>query len=193
MPIHATNIIVVRSLQAKDAALAAAFLVFGSTASAWAGAHPGMRREAGRLGAILKARNDHPPTPAAHNPDLKLNVTTDAVLRSCSMPPMLVVGGEVTNSSGHSIDYVKLILAFEDDSGRVVYAETMYNSRAASISDDARIRMILGEEPHFEPLAPGASDTFGFSIPPALQQGRAVCRRNEGRRTACRCQLRADG
>ena len=33
------------------------------------------------------------------------------------------------------------------------------------MSDDAYIQKILNEKPHFEPIQPGQSDTFRFSIP----------------------------
>jgi hypothetical protein len=32
------------------------------------------------------------------------------------------------------------------------------------MSDDESVARILNEKPHFEPLLPGQTDTFGFSI-----------------------------
>ncbi len=122
-------------------------------------------QEASRQAAFEKLLNDHPKTVAVTNPSLHIKITTDQILRSCCRPPDLVVAGELTNVSGHRIDSVHLVFAFEDQDGRVLYAESVYNHQAESLSDDAEIQQILKEKPHFTPLAPGETDTFTMSVP----------------------------
>lgn len=104
-------------------------------------------------------------TQVVPNDDLRVVITSDVIMRSCCMPSRLVVGGKITNISGRPIDYVRLHFAFEDSNGKVLHGESLYNYHAESLSDDAYIRKILNEKPHFEPIGPGQSDTFRFSIP----------------------------
>jgi hypothetical protein len=122
-------------------------------------------QEAARQAAYDKQLNDHPKTVAMHNPSLRIVITTDQILRSCCRPPDLVVAGKITNVSGRRIDSVHLVFAFEDEDGRVLSAESVYNHKAESLSDDAEIQQILKEKPHFTPLAPGETDTFSMSVP----------------------------
>ena len=118
-----------------------------------------------RAAAQMRARSDHPQTQVVPNDQLQVVVTSDAILRSCCMPPYLVVGGKITNVSDRPIDYVRLHFAFEDRNGKVLHGESLYNHHAESLSDDAYVQKILNEKPHFDPIRPGQSDTFGFSIP----------------------------
>lgn len=115
--------------------------------------------------AHLHSLYDHPRTVVVDNKDIKVAVTTDAIMRSCCMPPNLVISGKVTNASDHPIDFVHLVFSFEDKNGKVLQAETLYNEKAESMSDDPEVQRVLGEKPHFTPLKPGESDTFRFSIP----------------------------
>ena len=113
----------------------------------------------------LKERYDHPIAQVAANDTVKIDIKADAVMRSCCMPPNLIISGNVTNIGGQPIDYALLTFSFRDKDGKVVYAESIYNEKAASLLNDAEAQAILNEKPHFEPIAPGASDTFSFGIP----------------------------
>jgi hypothetical protein len=121
--------------------------------------------DAARDALYVKALNDHPKTQPIGNPDLKIKITTDSILRSCCRPPDLVVGGRLTNASGKPINYVHLLFAFEDEDGKVLHAESTYNHMAASMADDEEMEQLLNEKPHFTPLKPGDSDTFAMSVP----------------------------
>ncbi|HKN01178.1 MAG TPA: hypothetical protein VJX23_11725 [Candidatus Binataceae bacterium] len=114
---------------------------------------------------IIQARDGHPLTHVIPAADLNVKVTRDVIMRSCCTPPALLVAGDVTNTTIQPLDYVKLILTFEDEHGKVVYTESLYNSKAASLNDDAEVQRILNEKPHFDPLPPGASDHFAFNVP----------------------------
>src|SRR5215475_12334533 len=124
-----------------------------------------------RQEAARKARYDHPRTQVIPNKDLKVVITTDAIMHSCCMPPNLVVAGDVTNISGRPVNYVKMTFSFEDAHGKIVHAETTYNLKAASLGEDEEVRRLLNETPHFDPLQPGTSDTFSFVIPTTMLPG----------------------
>jgi hypothetical protein len=114
--------------------------------------------------ADMHRRYDHPKTQVVPNDRVQVVVTRDVIMHSCCMPPNLVVGGKITNISGKPIDYVHLHFAFEDKNGKVLHGESLYNHHAESLSDDPYIQKILNEKPHYDPIPPGHSDTFGFSI-----------------------------
>jgi len=139
-----------------SAAMAAARVEVASTEEA---------QEAARQAAYDKALNDHPKTEPISNPDVKIKITSDRIIRSCCRPPDLVVGGKVTNASNAPIDYVHLLFAFENEDGKVLHAESTYNKAAVSMADDEEIARILKEKPHFTPLKPGDSDTFSIVVP----------------------------
>ncbi|HEY6395626.1 MAG TPA: hypothetical protein VIX12_09425, partial [Candidatus Binataceae bacterium] len=143
----------------KTTILAATLITFGWLAVGNAGTHVtiknGQDLEAARETAALRARNDHPLTQVVNNKDLKVDITADRIMRSCCMPPNLVVSGKVTNLGARPIDYVKLILSFEDKDGKIVHAENVYNMKAVSLGDDEQVQKILNEKPHFQPLMPG--------------------------------------
>jgi|SRR5579863_1352534 len=120
--------------------------------------------EQARRDADIHNRYDHPKTQVVKNDDLKIDVTTDQIFYSCCMPPNLVVGGNITNVSPRPINYVRLNFAFEDNSGKVLHGESLYNHKAESMADDENTQRILNEKPHFDPLQPGQTDTFAFSI-----------------------------
>lgn len=120
---------------------------------------------AARQAQYDKALHDHPKTQAIGNPDLKIKITTDRIIRSCCRPPDLVVGGQVTNTSSGPINYVHMLFAFEDQDGKVLHAESTYNHMAVSMQDDEEMEQILNEKPHFTVLKPGDSDTFSMSVP----------------------------
>jgi hypothetical protein len=109
--------------------------------------------------------HDHPLAEAMPNSRVAVRIMTDRIMRSCCMPPELVIAGKVTNRTAHPLDYVRLRIAFENAIGGNIYAETIYNSKAASMADSPEVERMLNEKPHFTPLAPGTSDTFVFSIP----------------------------
>jgi hypothetical protein len=108
--------------------------------------------------------HDHPLAQVAVNPDVGIQITRDHILRSCCKPPDLIVSGKVTNITPRPIDYVRLVIAMKDANGRVVYTESTYNHGAATLFEDPEIAKILNEKPHFDPIAPGASDNFVFMI-----------------------------
>ncbi|MHB8383602.1 MAG: hypothetical protein ACYDC3_14840 [Candidatus Binataceae bacterium] len=121
--------------------------------------------DAAREAAMLHARFDHPMTQIQQVKDVHVVISTDQIMYSCCMPPNLVVAGNVVNVDSHPISYVKLIFSFEDKAGKIVHAETIYNSQAVSMGEDAEVSRMLDEKPHFDPLKPGATDHFSFSIP----------------------------
>jgi hypothetical protein len=143
-------------------AFAAAVFASSAIAGTFAPQQPSLNAQ---QKAHLHALYDHPKTEVVPNGDVKIAVTTDAVMHSCCMPPNLVVAGKVTNVSNRDINYVHLIFSFEDSKGKVLHTESLYNNKAASLNDDAEVQKILGEKPHFTTLKPGDSDTFNFSIP----------------------------
>jgi hypothetical protein len=140
------------------------------TASAFAGARVDIRpseevSNAQHQAMYDKLLNDHPKTEAIDNSALKIDITTDRIIRSCCRPPDLVVAGKLTNASARPINYVHILFAFEDKDGKVLHAESTYNKQAVSMGDDEEIEQILKEKPHFTPLKPGDTDTFSMSVP----------------------------
>lgn len=143
----------------------ATLLALGAAGTAISGTRVAIKdSEQVRRDADMHARYDHPKTQVVKNDDLKIDIMRDQIMHSCCMPPNLVVTGKITNVSQRPIDYVRLNFAFEDKSGKVLHAESMFNHKAESMSDDESVARILNEKPHFEPLLPGQTDTFGFSI-----------------------------
>jgi len=152
----------------KKLAATAALLVLGIglTSIAFAGAQvPLQDSETARQEALRKAYYDHPATQVVPSKDVKVVITRDSIMRSCCMPPNLVVAGDVTNITAHSVSYVRMIISFQDAKGKILHAETIYNMKAASLGEDEEVRHLLNETPHFDPLLPGSSDRFTFSIP----------------------------
>ena len=140
-------------------------LAFSAASAAFAGTRVGIKdSEQAAAEADMHARYDHPKTQVVPNDQLQVVVTRDVIMHSCCMPPSLVVSGKITNVSGRPIDYVRLHFAFEDPNGKILHGESLYNHRAASLADDPSIQKILNEKPHFDPILPGQSDTFGFAI-----------------------------
>ena len=149
----------------KKLIVIAIFLALGAASIAFAGTHVEMKdSEQARMEADIHRRYDHPKTQVVKNDDLKIDITRDQIMYSCCMPPNLVVTGKITNVSPRPIDYVRLNFAFEDKGGKVLHAESLFNHKAESMADDENTQRILNEKPHFDPLQPGQSDTFGFSI-----------------------------
>jgi hypothetical protein len=146
----------------------ATFIAFGAASATFAGTRIEIKdikdSDHARAEAQMHARYDHPETQVVPNDQLQVVITSDVIARSCCMPPKLVVGGKITNVSDRPIDYVHLHFAFEDQHGKVLHGESLYNHQAESLSDDAWVQKILNEKPHFEPIRPGQSDTFRFSI-----------------------------
>ncbi len=150
----------------KKRIVIATFLAFGAAASiSFAGTRVEMKDgEKALQAADMHKRYDHPRTQVVRNDDLKINITTDQIMYSCCMPANLVVAGKITNVSPRPIDYVRLNFAFEDSKGKVLHAESLFNHKAESMSDDENTQRILNEKPHFDALQPGQSDTFAFSV-----------------------------
>jgi hypothetical protein len=143
----------------------ATFLAFGAAGVTFAGTRIQIKNsEQAAAEADMHARYDHPKTEVVPNDQLRVVVTHDLIMHSCCMPPSLVVSGKITNISDRPIDYVRLHFAFEDEHGKVVHGESLYNHHAESLADDPWVQKILNEKPHFDPILPGQSDTFGFSI-----------------------------
>jgi hypothetical protein len=122
-------------------------------------------KEAARQANYDKYANDHPKTEAVSQPGLKIAINTDRIIRSCCRPPDLVVSGHVTNVAQRPLNYVHFVFAFEDEDGKVIHAESVYNHKAESLSDDAEMEQILKEKPHFTPIKPGDTDTFVMDVP----------------------------
>lgn len=143
----------------------ATFLALGAASATFAGTRVEIKdSEQAAAQADMHARYDHPKTQVVPNDQLKVVVTSDVIMRSCCTPPSLVVAGKITNVSDRPIDYVRLHFAFEDRNGKVLHGESQYNHHAESLADDPYVQKILNEKPHFDPILPGQSDTFGFSI-----------------------------
>jgi len=113
---------------------------------------------------LLRARNDHPRARVIEAKGLEIEITSDVVLRSCCMPSRLVVAGDITNTGAQPLEYVKMILSFEDENGRVVEAEIGYNHKAESLGDDEQLKRLLHETPHYDPIPPGGSDKFSIGV-----------------------------
>ena len=144
----------------------AALLAFAAASATFAATRVEIKdSDQARADALMRARSDHPQTQVVPNGQLRVVVTDDIIMRSCCMPPRLVVGGKITNVSGRPIDYVHLHFAFEDRNGKVLHGESLYNHHAESLSDDPWVQKTLNEKPHFDPIPPGQSDTFRFSVP----------------------------
>ncbi len=151
------------------AAFAALSFILGMTGIAFAGAQVPLKdSEEAQHAAARKKYYDHPMTQVVQSKDVKVVITTDSIMRSCCMPPNLVVAGDVTNTGTHPVDYVRMLFSFEDADGKVVHAETIYNLKAASLGQDDEIARILREKPHFVPIPPGSTDHFSFSVPTPL-------------------------
>jgi hypothetical protein len=141
------------------------FLAFAAASTTYAGTRVNIKdSEEAAAEADMHARYDHPKTQVVPNDQLQVVVTRDVIMHSCCMPPNLVVAGKITNTSDKPINYVRLHFAFEDKSGKILHGESLYNHHAESLSDDPYIQKILNEKPHYDPIMPGQSDTFGFSI-----------------------------
>lgn len=150
----------------KNFILTTTLLALGVATAAIAGTRVDIKNS--QQAAVERLRSgDHPNAEVVNNKNLQVRITDDTILRSCCMPPMLAVSGRITNTSPMTVDYVRLMLSFES-AGKVVHTETLYNKKAVSLADDAEVQRLLGEKPHFEPIAPGGSDTFAISIPVPL-------------------------
>jgi len=140
-------------------------LVFGAASATFAGTRVDIKdSEQAAAEADMHARYDHPKTQVVPNDQLQVVITHDVIMRSCCTPPSLVISGKITNVSDRPIDYVRLHFAFEDRNGKILHGESQYNHHAESLADDPYVQKILNEKPHFDPILPGQSDTFGFSI-----------------------------
>jgi hypothetical protein len=141
------------------------FLVFGAASVTCAGTRVQIKNsEQAVAEADMHARYDHPKTVVVPNDEVQVEVTRDVIMRSCCMPPSLVVGGKITNLSDKPINYVRLHFAFEDKDGKILHGESLYNHHAESLADDAYIQKLLNEKPHYDPILPGHSDTFGLTV-----------------------------
>jgi hypothetical protein len=149
----------------KKLIVAATLLAFCSAATAFAGTRvPIKDSEEAAQEADMHARYDHPLTQVVPNDELKVVITRDVIMHSCCMPPNLVVSGKITNISDKPVDWVRLHFAFENKDGKILHGESLYNHQAESLADDPYIEKVLNEKPHYKPIKPGESDTFGFSV-----------------------------
>jgi hypothetical protein len=141
------------------------FLAFSAASVTFAGTHVDIKdSEQAAAEADMHRRYDHPKTEVVPNDVLDVVVTRDVIMHSCCMPPSLVVSGKITNISNRPIDYVRLHFAFEDKNGKILHGESLYNHHAESLSDSEYVQKVLNEKPHYDPILPGKSDTFGFAI-----------------------------
>jgi hypothetical protein len=149
----------------KKLIVVAIFLAFGSASITFAGTRVEIKdSEQAAAEADMHRRYDHPKTEVVPNDQLQVVVTRDVIMHSCCMPPNLVVAGKITNISGRPIDYVRLHFAFEDQNGKILHGESLYNHHAESLDDSEYVQKVLNEKPHFDPILPGQSDDFRFSI-----------------------------
>src|SRR5437763_10968431 len=103
----------------KTAALAAIVAVIGMANLALAGAQVQLKSsEQAEIEAKRKAYYDHPTTQVMQAQGVKVVIKTDSIMRSCCMPPNLVVAGDVTNTGAHPVSYVKMFFNFEDAQGK---------------------------------------------------------------------------
>src|SRR5215813_6918674 len=108
----------------KKLSILATLAVIAFAANAFAGAMIDLNPSiTAQQKAHLHTLYDHPLTKVVANKDIKVVVTTDAIMRSCCMPPNLVVSGKVTNTTDRPIDYVHLIFSFQDKDGKVLHTE----------------------------------------------------------------------
>jgi hypothetical protein len=150
----------------KKLVLLGAIVIFGLGGAALAGTRVELKdSETARQQAHLHDLYDHPKTQVVKSDGLNIVITKDSIMRSCCAPPNLVVIGKLTNMSANPINYVRLNFAFEDNQGKVLHAESLFNKKAESMGDDENVQRILNEKPHFDPIQPGQSDTFAFVIP----------------------------
>jgi len=152
--------------------VSAAILGLGSLAAA--GVRVGMRDQAAPAASVspmsdtLLGLDGHPLAQPVANPEVRIEIASDEVLRSCCKAPDLIVSGKVTNLAAHPINYVRLVITMRDAGGRAVYSEDTYNNGAITLFVDATIAKLLNEKPHSDPIAPGTTDSFIFSIPMPL-------------------------
>jgi hypothetical protein len=106
-----------------------------------------------------------PKTQLAPSDEVRVEIKTDTVIRSCCAPPTLVVSGAITNTTSQPIDFVRLIFSFQDATGKELLAEDAYNDKAANMGADADLLAVMNEQRTFEPLPPGASDEFTYAVP----------------------------
>lgn len=152
-----------------SAAISAAIL--GLAPFAAAGVQLGLRNQpppAAAVAPIAEVRlgpDGHPLAEIVANPQVRIDITSDSVLRSCCRAPDLIVSGKVTNIASRPINYVRLVITMRDADGRAVYSEDTHNHGAITLFEDPQIARLLNEKPHFDPIAPGAKDSFVFAIP----------------------------
>ncbi len=148
--------------------------ILGLVSFAAAGLRVGMREQPARAASvspISDARlglDGHPLAQPVANPEVRIEIASDQVLRSCCKAPDLVVSGKVTNLAAHPINYVRLVITMRDAGGSAVYSEDTYNRGAITLFEDPQIAKLLNEKPHCDPIAPGTTDSFVFSIPMPL-------------------------
>ena len=117
------------------------------------------------IAAVRLGPDGHPLAEIVANPQVRIDITSDNIMRSCCMAPHLIVSGKVTNLASRPINYVRLVITMRDGDGRAVYSEDTYNHGAITLFEDPQIARLLKEKPHFDPIAPGAKDSFVFAIP----------------------------
>jgi hypothetical protein len=158
----------------KKPLLLAAALIFGLAPYAIASTRVGLHNQLSVADAIapvadkLSGADGHPLAQPIASQEVRIDITSDSIFRSCCKPPDLLVSGKVTNLTSRPINYVRLVINMKDAQGRQVYSEDTYNHGAITLFEDPQIAKLLNEKRHFDPLAPGASDTFVFVIPMPL-------------------------
>jgi hypothetical protein len=156
----------------RKAMLIAAVIAFGFNSPALASARVGMRSEPIAPAAPVtpiadrnRGYDGHPLARVVTSQDVRIEITKDRIFRSCCAPSDLVVTGKVTNITQRAINYIRIVIMMRDAGGHVVYSEDTYNHGAVTLFEDPEIAKLLNEKRHFDPLPPGASDTFMFAIP----------------------------
>lgn len=161
----------------KWTALVAGVLTLGIAAAGYAESAPPLQPLplAQRTRYFIRTTHDHPLAQVVPNREVKVVVTSDAIVHTCCMPPWLLVSGSITNETNRTFKFVKLVFSFRNASGKTVFTDSEYNHLAVSMNDGPEVQRILKEKPHFIPLAPGGSDTFSYQIPtPDLPQYASV-------------------
>jgi len=148
--------------------------ILGLVSFAAAGVRVGMRDQPAPPASVSPMSDSrlgldgHPLAQPVANPEVRIEIASDEVLRSCCKAPDLIVSGKVTNLAAHPINYVRLVITMRDADGRAVYSEDTYNHGAITLFEDPQIAKLLKEKPHCDPIAPGTTDSFIFSIPMPL-------------------------
>src|SRR6202795_3767411 len=137
----------------KKLLLVALVAILGLVSFAAAGIRVGMRDQPAPA-TSLSPVSDNGRGPAGHplaqpvaNPEARIEIASDEVLRSCCRAPDLIVSGKVTNLAAHPINYIRLVITMRDAGGRSVYSEDTYNHGAITLFEDPETAKLPNKNP----------------------------------------------